>query len=300
MGVSSSISSVSSYSYNSTIQDSKNITQYNSEVICNASCTGSISNIYLTIENSNVGNISFDQECEAELDCYQKNDIEIINNVQMTNTQVSETTSENVVKQPLLGISTSLSIVESTSKNYSLASSYNATYINVNMGCVSTSINEISDVVIIIKDSNTGDVDFVQKGSATTSCQSVNSAKVTNTVSLVNDQTAISESSNTVGGLGLAGLIVLLVIAFIIIAVIRGLSNKSKNSSQESCNPEPGKQLPPNCLPPPGFVPPPYPLQMNPNIMNTQVTSSNIDLNPQLDKISNYIASMNNKVPPTK
>lgn len=282
MGVTYSIAQVSSYSYSSSIQDSKNITQYNSEIICNGTCTDSISNIYLVIENSNVGNIVFNQECEAKVECYQQNDIEIINNVQMTNTQVSEASANNEVKQSWLGMSASYADIKSQAKNYSLASSYIASYININMGCVSTSVNEISDVIIMIKDSTTGDIEFVQKGSATTSCQSINSAKVSNSVTLVNDQTATAESSNAVGGFGLAGLIALLIIAGIIIASLKVLSNQSKNQQQQ-CKNEPGK---PGCGPPPipmfqppGIYPPPsqYPIIPPQSNMNQNSNKSNND-----------------------
>lgn len=258
MGAANSIATVSSYSYSSSIQDSKNITQYNSEVLCDAKCDDNISNVFLTIENSNVGNITFNQECSATVDCYQKNDIEIINNIQMTNTQVSEATADNDVKAPFLGVSNSYADITSEAKNYSLASSYIATYININMACISTSLNNISDVVITIKDTTTGNIEFVQKGSATTSCQSINSAKVSNSVTLVNDQTAISESSNSVGGFSIGGLIALLIIAAIILAAIKVLGNKSGQQPQ-SCTPEPGKPLPAGCPPPPpplGFYPP--------------------------------------------
>jgi len=245
MGVTYSVATVSSYTYNSSIQDSKNITQYNSEIICDVKCTDNISNIYLIIENSNVGNITFNQECETTLTCYQQNDIEIINNIQMTNTQVSEATADNEVKTSFLGMSASYADVTSEAKNYSLASSYIATYININMACVSTSLNNISDVVVTIKDTTTGNIEFVQKGNATTSCQSINSAKVSNSVSLVNDQTAVAESSNAVGGFSLAGLIALLIVAGILIAAIKVLGNKS--TQQQSCNVQNGKTIPPGC-----------------------------------------------------
>ena len=251
MGAANSIALLSSYSYSSSIQDSKNITQYNSELFCGANCEDNISNVYLTIENSNVGNIIFNQECSATVECYQQNDIEIINNIQMTNTQVSEASADNDVKAPFLGISASYSYITTEARNYSLASSYIASYININMTCISTSINNISDVVITIKDTTSGDIEFVQKGSSTTSCQSINSAKVSNSVTLVNDQTAISESSNSVGGFSIGGLIALLVIAAIIIATIKVLGNKSgqQQKQQQSCIPQQGKPLPQGCAP---------------------------------------------------
>ena len=266
MGAANSIAKLSSYSYSSSIQDSKNITQYNSELFCGANCEDNISNVYLTIENSNVGNIIFNQECSATVDCYQQNDIEIINNIQMTNTQVSEATADNDVKAPFLGMANSYSDINTEARNYSLASSYIASYININMSCIATSINNISDVVITIKDTTTDNIEFVQKGSSTTSCQSINSAKVSNSVTLVNDQTAISDSSNSVGGFSIGGLIALLVIAAIIIAAIKVLGNKSGQQQPQSCRIEPGKPIPPGCTPPPpyGYPRPPYPPPPNP------------------------------------
>lgn len=278
MGAANSIALVSSYSYSSSIQDSKNITQYNSELFCGADCIDNISNVYLTIENSNVGNITFNQECSATVECYQQNDIEIINNIQMTNTQVSEATADNDVKAPFLGMANSYADITTEARNYSLASSYIASYININMTCIATSINNISDVVITIKDTTTENIEFVQKGSSTTSCQSINSAKVSNSVTLVNDQTAISESSNSVGGFSIGGLIALLVIAAIIIAAIKVLGNKNGQQQPQSCRIEPGKPIPPGCPPPPpiGYPRPPYPppfpggQPIPPNLQNLQ------------------------------
>jgi len=284
MGAANSIAKLSSYSYSSSIQDSKNITQYNSDLFCGADCKDNISNVYLTIENSNVGNITFNQECSATVECYQQNDIEIINNIQMTNTQVSEASADNDVKAPFLGVANSYSDITTEARNYSLASSYIASYININMACISTSINNISDVVITIKDTTSGDIEFVQKGSSTTSCQSINSAKVSNSVTLVNDQTAISESSNSVGGFSIGGLIALLVIAAIIIAAIKVLGNKSgQQQKPQSCRIEPGKPIPSGCPPPPpppyGYPRPPYPPPPNPigKPITTQQTKPGVE-----------------------
>lgn len=245
------ISKVSSYSYNASIQDVKNITQFNSQILCNASCTNEFTNVFIVIENSTVGDINVVQECETNLDCYQQNDIEIINNVQVTNTQTAEAKASNELKGPIpyIGLA-NVSNITAKTRNWSVMASYNATYININMNCVSTSYNQIDTVFLIIKDTETGDINFTQKGAAATSCQSINSAKVSNSVSLVNNQTAKSEASNSVGGLGLAGLIVLLVIAGIVIAGLKAAGNKDKSQQQKPITPPPG-QIRPNVPNPP-------------------------------------------------
>lgn len=232
------VSQVSAYSFNASIQDSKNITQFNSELLCESKCEGNINNIFIVIENSTVGNINFVQQCNASTTCYQQNDIEIINTVQMTNTQTSDASASNEYKAgfiPFIGVAAA--DVYSKAKNWNLASSYIASYININMNCVATSINTISDVFVIIKDTETGDINFTQQSDATLSCQSINSAKVSNTVTLVNDQTATASSSNSVKGLGLIGLIVLLILAGGIFAFMKQQQNKKQGGQPATPTP---------------------------------------------------------------
>lgn len=223
------VSKISATSYNSSVQTSYNVTQYNSSIVCDSKCQNTQSDFYIVIENSKVGSITFDQQCSADATCAQQNDIQIINTLQATNKQSSEAKAEsNTPVVPYVGTFKSVDLT-SEARNYSIMSSYNAAYININMGCVSTSINTQENVFITVKDSTTGDINFTQKGNATLSCQSINSAKFTNNVTLENDQTAVAESKDIVTLFGSFGIIILI----IIIAVIASALKKKKGGEKK-------------------------------------------------------------------
>lgn len=219
---------VSSYSSNLNIQSSYNVTEYNATLICNSKCEDLQSNIYVIIENSEVGNITFDQECNSTAECNQTNDLQVVNSVQVANSQVAAASASNEESIfPYVGAYNDTEVT-ATSRNYSIMSAYNGTFIMINMNCNSTSANVQENIFVVLKDSKSGDITFSQKGDASLSCQSINSAKVSNQVSLTNDQTAESEASNTVVGFGLFGLIFIVIIILIIAGVAKGVSKKKK------------------------------------------------------------------------
>jgi len=210
---------VTANSNNTNIQTSYNSTNYNNEVICQAKCENIQSNIYLVIEGSETGNINFNQTCNSELNCITTNEIEFINNTQVSNIQFAESVaSAEFGAFPTIGYQDTDLTANST--NYSLQSVYNITNINITKNCNSSSLNVQADIFTIIKDSRTGDINFTQSGNATATCTSTNSAKVSNYNALSNDQTAKSEAKRTAKGLG--G-IFLIIFALLLIFIFVGM-----------------------------------------------------------------------------
>jgi len=180
----------SSGSYNASqtnvnIQSMYNVTQYNNTILCNSECTNNINDVYILIENSNVGDINFDQQCNSEATCVLENDIAYINSIQQANSVYYSESSTKTAIPNTTGLSTDDVDIYIRSTNYNVQSTYVSNHINISTLCRSTVNNVQESIYIIIKNSTTGNIDFVQKGNTVLSCESVNSTKTTETVNLV-------------------------------------------------------------------------------------------------------------------
>jgi len=188
MGNTTSSGSYNGSQTNVNIQNIYNSTQYNNSILCQSLCTDLINDSYILIENSTVGDINFDQECESQASCVLEYDIEYINSIQQQNIDFSSSEKEKFAIPNTTGVSTSDADIYVRVFNYNLQSSYTSTSININTTCKSVVNNVQEDIFITIKDSTTGDINFTQKGNATLSCASVNDAKSSESVNLINNQ----------------------------------------------------------------------------------------------------------------
>lgn len=213
----------SSGSYNGSqtnvnIQNMYNSTQYNNSILCESSCTDLINDSYIIIENSTVGNINFDQECQSDASCVLEYDIEYINSMQQQNINFSSVESEKFAIPNTTGVSTDDADIYVRVFNYNLQSSYTSTSININTTCKSVVNNVQEDIFITIKNSTTGDINFTQKGNASLSCASVNDAKSSESVNLINNQELQGIVKNDVQNAGLIA-----ILFFSIVVLIFGL-----------------------------------------------------------------------------
>lgn len=188
MGNSGSSGSYNGSQTNVNIQNMYNSTQYNNEIICQSKCTANINNTYILIENSTVGDINFDQECTSSVFCVLENDISYLNSLQQQSIQYSSTEVEKFAIPNTTGVDTDDADIYVRVNNYNLQSSYTSTTISINTTCNAIVDNVQQNIFIVIKDSTTGDINFTQKGNATSSCASVNDAKFSESVNLLSSQ----------------------------------------------------------------------------------------------------------------
>lgn len=218
MGNSGSSGSYNGSQTNVNIQNMYNVTQYNNEIICESVCTNNINESYILIENSTVGDINFNQECTSEVTCVLENDIEYINSMQQQNIQFSSSEKETFAIPNTTGVSTDDADIYVRVYNYNLQSSYTSTSININTTCKSIVNNIQENIYIVIKDSTTGDINFTQKGNTSTSCSSVNDAKSSESVNLLNNQQMQEVVQNDIRNASFIA-----ILFFIILSIIFGI-----------------------------------------------------------------------------
>ena len=149
----------------------------------------------------------------------QTNDLEFINNTQLSNFQFAESEASKTTGMiPTIGYSNTT--VTANAYNYSLMSVYNVTNINITKNCSSSTLNTQTDLFVTIKNSATGDINFTQAGSSNATCTSTNSAKISNYNTLVSDQTAKSTAKQEVKGL--AGLFLIIILIVLILVPLLG------------------------------------------------------------------------------
>lgn len=232
MGNSSSAGSYNASATNTNIQTMYNVTQYNNELICSSSCVDRINDVYIIIENSEVGDINFDQECSSYAYCVSEYDIAYINTIQQTNANYTEQSTTKTPIPNTFGLDTSDTDIYIRSFNYNLQSTYNATYINISTNCKSNVNNVQENIYITVKNSKTGDINFTQKGNSTLSCESVNSTKATEGQSLLSD----SESSSIVKeDIRISTIIILsiFIVFFIVLIIVVYFSIKNDNNNEK-------------------------------------------------------------------
>ena len=231
---------------NESIQKSYNNVQYNNELICKSSCVNINSDVYITIENSNVGNINFNQQCSSQVSCVQQYDIDTLNALQYsyknfeTYQYDKQTDSSFTFNLPTF-IGFSYTKIQTNVSNYSYNSVYNTTNINIKVSCESSALNQQTGTFLIIKNSNSGDINFIQEGNVYSSCISVNSNKISGNEQLENKSTLVeTESGSLQWGLiiGIIFLVILIIVVIITIVVIVNQNKKSKDENVEKTVPK--------------------------------------------------------------
>jgi len=128
------------------------------------------------------------------VNCIQFNDIEFLNAVQSANFNYENEQFINYT----VPIDTEDGVtMTSNVNNYSYISLYNTSSINISTQCENISFNLNTDSFITIKNSTTGDINFVQEGNVKTSCISVNASKVSNLSYLQDNISMLSAQVST-------------------------------------------------------------------------------------------------------
>jgi len=242
-----STSNITIYSGKETIaqvQNSYNSLQYNNSILCNSSCQNIADNIYLVIQNSNTGDIVFDQQCTSSVECVLLNDIEFINNLQANNLiyqNIEQSTGKYLyVNENVYTVKNDITLnMNAYVENYSYQSMYVATNVDISTQCSSSSLNVQTDLFITIKNSTTGDINFSQQGNVQLSCKSLNSSKISSFTSVPNQSTVKAESKSSFNVAGLIGIIILVVLLIVIIIVIVNQNKRDKTvESKEKPKPK--------------------------------------------------------------
>lgn len=227
---------------NELIQQSYNTVQINNEFLAFSKCTNITEDIYIKIDNSTTGNINFNQQCSTMVQLLNANNIEYINGLQTlnsnyTNYSVNTELYENGVYVGTVPIKTEYSKnLSSYAYNYSSQYLFNSTVISLSSQCNVSSLNIQTDVFLVIKNSTTGDINFIQEGNVNLSCISANSGKYPAINSLsYNSQILENDISTTKNYIIIFSIIfiVLLVVIIIVVAIIIIKKNKNENENDD-------------------------------------------------------------------
>lgn len=203
---------------NTTRTDISNEVYQKSDNVCRASCSNIAEDITIVIENSNVpGGITFTQACSAQALCTMRTNLDSVVNQNSVTNQNAEAT----VGIPLFtaGVATTI--------NNSKTNIQNTTTQIINNVCEANVQNLLSDINILVSDSNVGFLAFDQEGSAVADCA------IDATASSVVDQTSRTEqtATSTVG----TDIFALIVLAIIVLGGggIMAAANKKKDENDE-------------------------------------------------------------------
>lgn len=192
-----------SASFNAVNQNSINNVYQRSSSECNADCTNKISNVNVNItDGSDVGNVTFTQECSAQALCTLRSDLKTVAAQQLKSRQAG---SADTTCWALFCANASSNITNQVMEN-------TTTQIITNT-CNATSENLLTDVNVLISGSTVGDVAFDQ-----TSQGAVANCSISNSASASINQSA--ESTQTASGS--ISVFVVIIIAIVIIIVISG------------------------------------------------------------------------------
>jgi len=209
----------SSTAKNSLYQSSLNTISQQAEANCTANCTQIQSGNTVIIENSTVGDIQFIQECTVDATCQIENTLDATAKTIQDSLQRGEA-------QPGW-FYTGVQINESRNKTVQevrqdieqrLQSACNATVSQVQTGNL-----------IYAKNSQTGDIGFIQSADLRQNCYLDNSAKAVATTTQKSDQFAQAGGI----GAGLIAAILLIVIAIIVIAVVFIIISRRRRQRKE-------------------------------------------------------------------
>lgn len=183
--------------------------------VCRADCTNEISNIDIVVDGSNIpGGIEFKQACTAQALCTMRTVLDsVVNQNSVTNQEADSTAGP-----PLFSASVATSI------NNSRTNIQNTTTQIISNVCEASTSNLITDVNILISDSNVAYIAFDQEGNATADCA------IDSTASSTVDQTSRTEQTATATtGIDLGALI-----AIVVIAIVGGIVMQQSNSNKQN------------------------------------------------------------------
>jgi hypothetical protein len=185
------------------------------ENTCVASCSQLQSGNTVFLDGTVSGDITFQQECNANAKC------QIDNNINNTLSILQGLKQDNATSAGLFPnfVSINLNLSEQEIRNQVVNQINNICQADVNQVTTNNMVYAVN--------SETGDISFLQKGNATADCMMTNIA----TANLNLKQTA--EQSNTISAGVLGGIIAIIIIVIIIVIVGRAVSKGSKESEKK-------------------------------------------------------------------
>lgn len=208
----------SSTSRNKVVQTSLNTITQQAEANCTANCTQIQSGNTVIIENSTVGDIQFIQQCEVDATCHISNTLDAA-------AKAIQGSLQNASAQPSWFYP---GVQINSAKNNTVQEVRNDLEQKLTSACAATVTQVQTGNLIYAKNSQTGDIGFIQSADLQQSCYLDNSAKAVAATTQKADQFAQA------GGIG-AGLIaiVLLVVVLIIGIAIVFLFLRNRNRAKK-------------------------------------------------------------------
>lgn len=205
-------------SVNKSTQTTLNQIMQTSTASCSATCVQIQSGNVVFINDSNTGNITFNQTCTVNAQCT------INNAVEASATTVQKAIQNGSAKTSWFGgfgVNTAINLSNQEIKNM------------ITQTLNSTCNNGVSQVqtgnLVYVNNSNTGDIGFNQDSDLVSTCVLNNNAR-----GVVSSTQSADQTANT-GAAGLAGIIILVIIIIVIIVIIALVSsNKKKKNGQLS------------------------------------------------------------------
>lgn len=207
---------------NKSTQKTLNNIMQTSTAACSATCTQIQSGNVVFINNSNTGNITFNQTCTVNAQCT------INNSIEASASTVQKAIQNGSAKSSWFGgfaVNTAINLTNQEIVN-TITQSLNST---CNNGV--TQVQEGN--LIYVNNSTTGDIGFNQESNVNSTCVLNNNARGTVAATQSADQVASSGAA----GLGIIiAIIIIIIVIIVIIALVRGLNKKNdgKKSTQLS------------------------------------------------------------------
>ncbi len=179
------------------------------ENTCSAVCQNVISGVSIVLVGSTVGNITFDQKCQADASCMMKNALE-----QTVETyQLAEASA--TANLPILPIGFQAAFANARTTNDVDVSLKQV----LENHCNADTDNTIQDVLIFATNSKTGDIAFTQDGNANARCVMENAGRIQLSVKQIGKATATA-------GNALGAIIALIIIIIVIIMIVKSVQKK--------------------------------------------------------------------------
>lgn len=200
---------------NKSTQSTLNNIMQTSTAACSATCTQIQSGNVVFINNSNTGNITFNQTCTVNAQCTINNAVEASANT------VQKAIQNGSAKSSWFGgfgINTAVNLTNQEIVNM-ITQSLNST---CNNGV--TQVQEGN--LIYVNNSTTGDIGFNQESNVNSTCVLNNNARGV----VASTQSADQVASAGAAGLGIIiAIIIIIIVIIVIIALVRGLNKKNES-----------------------------------------------------------------------
>jgi hypothetical protein len=189
---------------------------------CTASCNQIQQGTTIILSNTTTGNITFDQQCTANANCYMTNAVDQAV-TQFQEAQASGTASPALF--PGIQINTSVSTTVNDLQN---------DFTQILNNICSADINQVNyGTMIYATNSKTGDISFTQNGNATADCVMENSARIQ--LQMQQKGTATAAAGSTIAGLASAiiAAVIIVVIIVAVISIVRGTMSQKQEAQKQ-------------------------------------------------------------------